>query len=101
MRKNKNIITIKYKGGLYTLKELSEKTGVRIDTLRRRNYLGLKDDELTATIKTGRRSSYYSTYNGEEVTLKELSEKTGINMNTLRYRIKSGMKGCDLIKPVK
>lgn len=83
-----------YNGGKYTVKELSEKTGLCCDTVRSwlKKY-GTVDREIVNKIKESDDSKYTGKkykYNGEQLTLVQFSKKYNINISLLKGRIRLG-----------
>jgi len=74
-----------YKGEEYTLRELSERFDINIQTLRGRVYKGWSiEDAVTRPVKS---KNSPITINGESHTVKEWSELSGVNSSTIWNRI--------------
>lgn len=78
-----------------TVKEWSEISGIKGDTIRLRLRKGITGADLIAPVKKT------VTINGETHTWSDWSRITGVSYNAIKNRYYKGIRGEDLIAPVR
>lgn len=91
---NPDCIKIKY-GGL-SLKQLSEKLNINIETVKKRHQRGKwSEDEM---LEGKKKRGYKIRHHDREATLSEWAEETGISINVLRTRLRDYYDTNDILK---
>lgn len=91
---------IEFRGENYTPKQLADKLGMNVDTLRNRYHrYGYRGEKLAKEVQRKKQASVE--INGEKKTLKQLEKETGIAYNTLKQRYDNGHRGKEILKEPK
>lgn len=85
-RNRRNSLYVDYKGERVLLKKLSEKLGIKYDTLRGRMRWGMKKP----LDKPADYARHYYTFQGKTLSNVQWAKKIGIDPETLRDRLKAG-----------
>ncbi|CAJ0861976.1 hypothetical protein AMST5_01446 [freshwater sediment metagenome] len=86
---------VTFKGEKLTLKELSERTGVPVDTIRSRLSKGVRGDALGAP----QRKTQTITFNGETRTVNEWARISGVSTATIGRRLREGLSAEEALTP--
>lgn len=92
-KKRGRVVT--YQGERLTLAELSERTGINVDTIRGRFARGVRGDALVMPF----RQVETLTFNGETRTVPQWSKITGVSESTIKRRIKDGLSAEEALTP--
>lgn len=91
-----NEIKIKIFDDEYTLREASEKFGVKIDTLRYRWKRGFRNEKL---IQKDSMSQKYIDYKNEHLTISEFAEKYNLDPDMVSSRLDAGYTASEMFLP--
>lgn len=95
---HKTKIFIQTSCGVLSLREIAERTGIRIEIIKGRYYSGWRGDDLLKPIQRGNDKI---PFRGQLKTPLELSQLYGIPVHDISLRFRRGWRGEDLIKPIK
>lgn len=92
----KQIRVVKYKGRMFTIRELSQLTGLAVDVLNVRYRKGMRGDQLC-------KKSLATTIviKGHKYTYKEAASHFNVNESTIRTRYAKGLRDDELIYGLK
>ena len=99
MKKAKAKIVVKTSMGEFTLRQISEITGILPQIIRSRYYRGTRGDDLLLPIAHVGETK--TEYQGQIRTLREISELSGISLTAIRERYRRGDRGEALGVPLK
>lgn len=94
----KTRIFIQTSSGVLSLREIAEKTGIRLVIIKARYYSGWRGDDLLKPLQKGNDKI---PFHGELKTPSELSQLYGIPTYDISLRFRRGLREDDLVKPIK
>lgn len=92
-------VRLPYKGQFYTLRELSEMSGIGRCTIRARWIMGVREDELLSKVTLYKPKGTTIEHMGRTVTLRALSKEVGVDYGTLWNRYNKGDRDAELVRP--